>query len=62
MFSQQTNESAASIMCPQWRIGLIKWITEIIKYEAKEQKGGFLPMLVGTSAASILGNALVVRE
>ena len=37
---------------------LIKGICEIIKNEAKEQTGRFLPMLLETLAASILGNAL----
>ena len=37
---------------------LIKGISEAIKNEAKEQKYRFLPMLWGTLAASILGNAL----
>ena len=36
----------------------IKEINEIIKNEAKEQKGDFFPILLGTLAASILGNAL----
>ena len=37
---------------------LIKRINETIKNEAKEQKDGFLPKLLGTLAASILGNSL----
>ena len=37
---------------------LIKVISETIKTEAKEQKGGFLSLLSGTLAASVLGNAL----
>ena len=37
---------------------LIKEITETIKTETKEQKSGFILMLLGTLAASILGNAL----
>ena len=37
---------------------LIQGISETIKNEAKEQKGGFLRMLLGTLAASILGSAL----
>ena len=37
---------------------LIKGISETINNEAKEQKGGFLSMLL---AASILGNALAGR-
>ena len=36
---------------------LIKWISETIKNEAKKQKGGFLSILLGTLAVSILGNA-----
>ena len=41
---------------------LIKEISEAIKNEAKEQKGGFLSMLLGTLAASILGNTLAGKE
>ena len=37
---------------------LIKDVSEIIKNETKEQKGGFLGMLFGTSGASLLGNLL----
>ena len=36
----------------------IKGISETIINEAKEQKGRFPPMLLGTLAASILGSAL----
>ena len=35
---------------------LIKRVSETIKNEAKEQKGGFLRMLLGTLGASLLGN------
>ena len=41
---------------------LVKGISETIKNEAKEQKGGFLPMLSEILAASILGNALTGKE
>ena len=34
---------------------------ETIKNEAKEQKRGFLPILLGTLAASMLGSALTGR-
>ena len=37
---------------------LINVISEAIKNEAKQQKGGFLPILLCTLAASILGSAL----
>ena len=40
---------------------LIKEINEIIKNEEKEQKGRFLPMLLGTLAARILGSAFSGR-
>ena len=40
---------------------IINGISETIKNEAKEQKGGFMPMLLGTLAVSVLGNALAVR-
>ena len=36
----------------------MKRITKTIKNETKKQKGGFLGMLLGTLAASLLGNIL----
>ena len=37
---------------------LIKGVSETIKNKAKEQKGGFLSILLGTLGASLLGNLL----
>ena len=37
---------------------LIKVVSETIKNEAKEQKRGFLGMLLGTLGASLLGNVI----
>ena len=37
---------------------LLKRVTKTIKNEIKEQKGGFLSMLLGTLGASLLGNLL----
>ena len=37
---------------------LLKGVTKTIKNETKEQKGGFLGMLLGTLGASLLGNML----
>ena len=37
---------------------LLKGVTETIKNETKEQKGGFLNMLLGTLEASLFGNML----
>ena len=36
----------------------MKGVSETIQNEAKEQKGGFLSMLLCTLAASLLGNIL----
>ena len=41
---------------------LLKGITKTIKNETKEQKGGFLSMLLGTLGASLLGNILAGKE
>ena len=37
---------------------LLKGVSETIQNEAKEQKGGFLSMLLGTLRASLQGNIL----
>ena len=37
---------------------LLKGVTKTIKNETKEQKGGFLSMLLGALGASLLGNLL----
>ena len=37
---------------------LLKGVTKTIKNERKEQKGGFLSLLLGTLGASLLGNLL----
>ena len=41
---------------------LIKVVSKTIGNEAKEQKGGFLGKLLGTSGASFLGNLLTGSE
>ena len=35
---------------------LLKGVTETVKNEVKEQKGGFLSMFLGTLGAGLLGN------
>ena len=37
---------------------LLKGVTETVQNEVKEQKGGFLSMLLGTLGASLLGDML----
>ena len=41
---------------------LLKGVTETVQNEVKEQKGGFLSMLLGTLGASLLGNPLAGRR
>ena len=40
---------------------LLKGVTKTVQNEVKEQKGGFLSMLLGTLGASLLGNLLTVK-
>ena len=40
---------------------LLEGVTETIQNELKEQKGGFLSMLLGTLGASLSGNLLTDR-
>ena len=41
---------------------LITGVSEKIKNEEKEQKGGFLGMLLGTLGSSVLGNLLTGKR
>ena len=40
---------------------LVEGVTETVQNEEKEQEGGFLSMLIGTLAASLLENLLTGR-
>ena len=41
---------------------LIRGVSETIQNEAKEQKGGFLGMLLGTLSATLLENILIGKR
>ena len=41
---------------------LLKGVSETIQNESKEQKGGFLSMLLGTLGASLLGDMLFGKK
>ena len=41
---------------------LLKGVSKTIENETKEQRGGFLSMLLGTLGASLLGNLLSGKE
>ena len=40
---------------------MLKGVTETVQNKAKEQKGGFISMLLGTLGASLLENLLTGR-
>ena len=52
------NDIIRVIKCLEESGLLIKGVNEIIKNEAKEEKGIFLSMLLGTLGAGLLGNML----
>ena len=52
-----SNEDMEHIIKIELRL-LIKLVSKTIKNETKEQKGGFIQILLGALAASKLGNAL----
>ena len=59
LISKEEMEGLMKIVKPIGQSGLlIKGIGETIKSKTKEQKGRFLPKLLGTPAASLLGSAL----
>ena len=41
---------------------LLKGVTESVQNEVKDQKGGFLSMLLGTLGANLLGNLLTGKD
>ena len=52
------NDIMKIIQVPENSNILLKGVIKTIKNETKEQKGGFLSMLLGTLGASLLGNLL----
>ena len=56
--NEEMNEIMKIIQAVEDSNILLKWAAKTIKNETKEQKGGFLSMLLGTLGASLLGNLL----
>ena len=56
--NEETNDIMKIIQALENSNILIKRVTKTIKNETKEQKGGFLNMLLRTLGASLLGNLL----
>ena len=60
--NEEMNDIMKIIQAPEDSNVLLKGVTKTIKNEAKEQKGEFLSMLLGTLGASLLGNLLAGKE
>ena len=58
ILNEEVNDTMEIVKCLEESSLLIENINETIKNEAKEQKRVFLSMLLGTLAASLLGNLL----
>ena len=56
--NEEMNDIMKVVKCLEESRLLIKGVSETIKNEAKEKKGGFLGMLLGILGASLLGNLL----
>ena len=59
---EETNDTKKIIKSLEECGLLIKGVSKTIKNEAKEQKEGFLGMLLGTLSASLLGNLLTGKR
>ena len=58
MSNQELNDILQVIKGLEHQRMLVKGLSEAVEDEAKEQKGGFLSMLLGTLGASLLGNLM----
>ena len=56
--NEEMNDTVKIVQALEGSNILLQGVTKIIKNERKEQKGGFLSMLLGTLGASLLGNLL----
>ena len=58
MSNEEMNDIIKSVQALEDSNILLKGVTKAIENETKEQKGGFLSMLLGTLGASLLGSLL----
>ena len=58
IFNEEMNDIMKNVKSLEQSGLLIKGVSETIKIEAKEQKGRFLTILLGTLGAILLGNLL----
>ena len=59
--SDLASHTTALIISNEEMEDIMKIVSETIRNKTKEQKGEFLPMLLGTLAARLLGSALIGR-
>ena len=62
ILNEEVNDTMEIVNCLEESSLLIDNVNETIKNEAKEQKRVFLSMLLGTLAASLLGNLLTDKD
>ena len=60
-WNEEMNDIMRIVQLLEESVLLIKRVSETIKNEAKEQKGGFVGILLSTLGASLLGNLLTVK-
>ena len=60
--NEEMNDIMKNVQALEDSNNLIKGVTKTIEDETKEQKGGFLSMLLGTLGASLLGNLLTGKR
>ena len=58
IFNEEMNDITKIVQALEDSNILLKGVTKTIEKESKEQKGGFLNMLLGTLGANLLGNLL----
>ena len=58
---EEMNDVMKIVQALEYSNILLKGVTKTVKNEKKEQKGGFLSMLLGTLGASLLGNLLTEK-
>ena len=56
--NEETEDIIKIVKSPEDSGLLLKGVTETVQNEVKEQKRGFLSMILGTLGASLLGNLL----
>ena len=59
--NKEMNDIMKIVQAPEYSNILLEGVTKTIKNKTKEQKGGFLGMLLVSLGASLLGNLLIEK-